>query len=123
MEITSAEAAYLTLRDLTTSEVEEFWALALGPTKSLLRSKMIFRGTVDACMVHPRDVFRFACLENASSLIVAHNHPSGDLRPSNQDLVFTHQLIRAARVLEIPIDDHLIVTRKGYVSFALHGWR
>jgi DNA repair protein RadC len=122
MEIITAEFAYITLKDLRSIEVEEFWALALGPTKSLLRSKMIFRGTVDACLVHPRDIFRFACLENASSLVVAHNHPSGDTRPSEQDLVFTHQLIEASRILEIPVIDHLIITHSGFSSFAREGW-
>jgi DNA repair protein RadC len=122
MEIIAAELAYLTLKDLMTSEVEEFWALALGPTKTVLRNKMIFRGTVDACLVHPRDIFRFACLENASSLIVAHNHPSGDSRPSEQDLVFTNQLLEAACIIEIPILDHLIITRTGFSSFAREGW-
>lgn len=121
-DITTAEAAYLTLKDLMTADVEEFWALALGPAKSLLQSRMIFRGTVDACLVHPRDIFRFACRANASSLIVAHNHPSGDLRPSTQDLAFTRQLVHASSILEIPLLDHLIVTSDGYASFASKGW-
>lgn len=122
MVVTTAEIAFLTLNDLASSEVEEFWALALGPGKSLLRSKMIFRGTVDACLVHPRDVFRFACCENASSLIIAHNHPSGDLRPSRQDLAFTRQLLVASRILEIPLLDHLIVGKNSFSSFARRGW-
>lgn len=123
MEITTAEAAFLTLKDLMTSDVEEFWALALGPSKKLLVSKMIFRGTVDACPAHPRDIFRFACMTNASGLIIAHNHPSGDLHPSEQDLNLTHQLIEGGRILEIPIIDHLIVTRKNFSSFARNRWR
>lgn len=122
MEIRTAESAFTVLKELSASEVEEFWVLALGPSKSLLQGKMIFRGTVDACLVHPRDVFRFACLSNASSLIVAHNHPSGDLRPSEQDLHFTRQLLRGGRIFEIPIVDHLIVSGGGFSSFAREGW-
>ena len=99
-----------------------FWALALGPKKTLLASRMIFRGTVDSCLVHPRDIFRFACLQNASSLLVAHNHPSGDLSPSPEDLRFTRQLLRAAEVMEIPVVDHLIVTRETYASLRTDGW-
>ena len=121
-EITTAEMAYLTLKSLMVNEVEEFWALGLGPKKTLLGSRMIFRGTVDACLVHPRDIFRFACLQNASSLIVAHNHPSGDNRPSEQDLLFTRQLIRGSRFLQIPVLDHLIITQSGFSSFAREGW-
>lgn len=122
MEITTAAFAHLTLKELMTAEVEEFWTLALSPTKAVLQSKMIFRGTVDACLVHPRDIFRFACTANASSILVAHNHPSGDTRPSERDIVFTQQLIRASRILEIPVIDHLIVCRGGFSSFAAEGW-
>ncbi len=122
MEITTAEAGYLTLKDHMTAEVEEFWTLALSPTKRVLQRKMIFRGTVDACLVHPRDIFRFACMANASALLVAHNHPSGDPKASPQDILITRRLIRAAQVMEIPVIDHLIVTKNGFSSFARERW-
>lgn len=122
MQILTAEHALEALKYLIDSDVEEFWALALGPSKTLLQSKMIFRGTVDSCLVHPRDIFRFACLMNASSLIVAHNHPSGDTRPSAQDILFTKQLIRASKLLEIPILDHIIVSSHGFSSMARERW-
>ncbi len=122
MDITSAELAYHYLKERVAPDVEEFWALALGPKKTLLQSRMLFRGTVDACLVHPRDVFRFACSENASALLISHNHPSGDLYPSEQDLQITEQLINAGRILEIPILDHIILTVKGYSSFAEKRW-
>ena len=122
MEIITVELAITALKDLARAEVEEFWALALGPKKTLLRARMIFRGTIDSCLVHPRDIFRFACIENASSLIVAHNHPSGDTLPSEQDIYFTRQLLRASRVVEIPLLDHLILTERSYSSFAREGW-
>ena len=120
--ITTAESAYEVVRGRIGIDAEEFWCLALGPSKILLQSKMIFRGTVDACLVHPRDIFRFACIANASSLIVVHNHPSGDLTPSDQDLDFTRQLVRAARLLEIPVLDHLIVSDERFASLARGGW-
>ena len=122
MEITSAEQAYLTLNGLAGADTEEFWVLALGPKKNLLKTKMLFRGTVDSCLVHPRDIFRFACIENASSLLVAHNHPSGDPLPSLEDLRFTRQLVKAAAMMEIPIVDHLIITRTGFASLKADGW-
>jgi DNA repair protein RadC len=121
-EITSAEKAFKSLGEAASADSEEFWILALGPKKTLLKKKMLFRGTIDSCLVHPRDVFRFACLENASSLLVAHNHPSGDLLPSLEDLRFTRQLVRAASIMEIPIIDHLIITRSGYSSLKSDGW-
>ena len=120
--ITTAFAAFQAIECRIRPDVEEFWALALGPTKTLLRSEMLFRGTVDSCLVHPRDVFRFACRHNASSLIVAHNHPSGDSEPSEQDLLITRKLIRASKLFEIPLLDHLIITHGSFSSFAVKGW-
>lgn len=122
MELTTAERAYRFLRPLIQTDVEEFWALALGPKKNLLRGRMLFRGTVDSCLVHPRDVFRFACMENASALIIAHNHPSRDLLPSHEDIRLTEQLIAAAGLFEVPIVDHLILTEEGFSSFARNRW-
>lgn len=122
MEITSAERAYRIFRPLLQSEVEEFWALALGPKKQLLKAKMLFRGTVDSCQVHPRDVFRFACLANASSVLIAHNHPSHDPLPSPDDIRLTEQLVQAGVLLEIPVIDHLILTVSGFSSFARNRW-
>jgi DNA repair protein RadC len=61
-EICSAAQAFEALQDLSTSSVEEFWAIALNPAKRIIACEMLFRGTVDHCLVHPRDVFRFACL-------------------------------------------------------------
>lgn len=122
MKILTPEIAQHFLSELRVSSVEEFWALALSPNKSVIESKMIFRGTVDACLVHPRDIFRFACVSNASSIIVAHNHPSGDAKPSTEDILVTRQLVRAARLLEIPLLDHLILTKTDCSSMAREGW-
>lgn len=121
-DITTAERAFFAIKDLIGRDVEEFWALALGPKKNLIASRMIFRGTVDSCVVHPREIFRFAYQTNASSLLVAHNHPSGDLIPSMEDLRFTRQLVNAAALMEIPIVDHLILTETGYASLRAEGW-
>lgn len=118
MQITSSLQAYSLLKKYMIQDVEELWCLALGPSLKLLSIKMIFRGTVDSCTVHPRDIFRFACLKNASQLIIAHNHPSGDCSPSVQDLQFTHRIVFVGREIEIPIIDHLIITRKSYRSLA-----
>lgn len=122
MELTSAERVYRFLKPLIKTDIEEFWALALGPKKELLRGEMLFRGTVDSCQVHPRDLFRFACRENASALIIAHNHPSRDLLASPEDLRLTEQLIQAGLIFEIPVIDHLIITVDGFSSFARQRW-
>lgn len=95
--------------------------MALNSEKEPVAVRCLFRGTVDQCLFHPRDVFRFACLSNASSLIVAHNHPSGNARPSQADVKITRRLIRAAAILEVPIDDHLILAGGKYFSFLEDG--
>lgn len=97
---------------------EELWVLALSASKHLVGFEMIFRGTVDSCLVHPRDIIRFLCETNAASYIVAHNHPSGDAEPSDHDWIFTHRLIGCGELIEIPLLDHVIVTLKGHSSLA-----
>jgi DNA repair protein RadC len=118
LEVITAQQAHCHLRSLMSPDVEEFWVLALGPSKQLLCSKMLFRGTVDSCTVHPRDIFRFACLQNASSVIIAHNHPSNDPEPSDSDLQLTEDLVALGRLIQIPVLDHLIISDTRFVSLA-----
>jgi DNA repair protein RadC len=103
------------------NEVEEFWAAALNADKVVTAAQCLFRGTVDGCLVHPRDVFRFACRHNAVSIIVAHNHPSGSVAPSVEDCRLTQQLLCASRLLRIPMDDHLIISGRKHFSFLQNG--
>ena len=122
MHIVSSQKAYQVLKEKMNSEVEEFWAIALASNKAIIAIKCLFRGTVDACLVHPRDIFRFACLSNASSLIIAHNHPTEDLTPSEADLRMTKKLVAASRLMQIPIVDHLILGGSAYKSFLDEKW-
>ena len=122
MHITESSQAYQQLKRTFSQDVEEFWSMALSSNKKPLAIRCLFRGTVDQCMVHPRDIFRFSLLNNASSLLLAHNHPSGDLMPSEKDIEFTQQIIRVSHLIEIPIIDHLILAEGGYWSFADNGW-
>lgn len=122
MEVTNSKSAHLILRPfLAGQEVEEFWVMALASNKKVIRVEMIFRGTVDSCPVHPRDVFRFALKMNASAILVAHNHPSDDCRPSDQDLKLTRELHEAGDLLQIPVVDHMIVSKSGFFSMADRG--
>jgi DNA repair protein RadC len=115
-------AEYLRTR-IICHDVEEFWGLALNPACDLLAAKMLFRGTVDACFIHPRDVFRFALQTNASSLVVAHNHPSGACEPSRADVEMSRKLRLAGDLLQIPLVDHVIVVQDMHFSFADRFWR
>lgn len=80
-------------------------------------------GTVSASLIHPREVFREACLRSAAGVILAHNHPSGDPTPSADDRAVTKRIRQAGEILEIELVDHLVVSRNGYVSLReVMGW-
>lgn len=95
---------------------EEVHIVALDSLRNPMSQKLLFRGTVDFCLFHPRDVFRFAIEANASSFILAHNHPSGDPTPSYPDILVTRKLQKAAQLLQIEFIDHIILTQNNYVS-------
>ena len=109
--------AYAYLVDRIKDDIEEFWVIALDANKDIIDSQCLFRGTVDQCLFHPRDVFRFACLKNASAILVAHNHPSGNTQPSPHDIQITEQLVMVSRLMQIAIIDHLIIGADSYYSF------
>ena len=101
--------------------VEEFHVAILDSQHRLERDVTVTRGLLNSSLVHPREVFREAIAENAAAIILVHNHPSGDPTPSPDDRVTTEQLVAAGRVLDIPVQDHVIVGRGRYVSFAEAG--
>ena len=82
-----------------------------------IKRELVSVGTLDTSLVHPREVFEPAIQHIASHIILAHNHPSGGLEPSEQDLVVTRRLAEAGRILGIEILDHVIVTTDGFCSF------
>jgi DNA repair protein RadC len=112
------EQVRLRMRDLSH---EEFHVLLLNTQNMILRHLQVTRGTLDASLVHPREVFRAAITEAAASLIVIHNHPSGDPTPSAEDRAVTRQLVEAGRLVGIEVLDHVVVGEGRYVSFAEAG--
>ena len=78
-------------------------------------------GTMDTVLVHPREVFRLALITSAASVVLMHNHPSGDPTPSSADVDMTRQVVEAARPLRIAVHDHLVVGRDGVASFKALG--
>ena len=112
------ERMRLTLRDLSH---EEFHVLLLNTQNEVLRDLQVTRGTLDASLVHPREVFRPAIAEAAASVILVHNHPSGDPTPSAEDRSVTRQLRSAGELVGIEVLDHVIVGEGRYVSFAEAG--
>lgn len=101
--------------------VEEFHVAVLDAQHRLERDITITRGILNSSLVHPREVFREAIAERAAALILVHNHPSGDPTPSPDDRAVTQQLVAAGRLLDIPVEDHVIVGRGRYTSFAEAG--
>lgn len=109
-------------------EVEKFWTLCLNTRRRLIRCVEVTSGTATASLAHPREVFREAIRLSASSVAIAHNHPSGDPEPSAADIGITRQLKEAARITGIELVDHIIVGRsendptgRGFFSFRLAG--
>jgi DNA repair protein RadC len=99
-------------------EAVEVCVLLLVSTKlELIAVHEVGRGTLDACLVHPRDVFKAALLANAASVIVGHNHPSGDPTPSRDDFALCARLRDAGELVGVPLADFIIVGRGSYYSF------
>jgi len=100
---------------------EVFVALLLSTRNRVLRTETVSEGSLNASIVHPREVFRPAILSAAASIIVAHNHPSGDPSPSDDDLAITRRLVEAGETLGIAVLDHVIVSGERFYSFKEEG--
>jgi len=100
---------------------EVFRVALLDAQNGLLRDRVVSEGTLSASLVHPREVFKPALLEPAASVILLHNHPSGDPTPSREDIRLTRQLVECARLLDLRVHDHLVIGRGRYVSLAERG--
>lgn len=100
---------------------EVFKVLLLNRANRFIKEVFISEGTLDASVVHPRDVFREALLEPAAAIILIHNHPSGNPNPSDEDLRITKQLVEAGQLLGIKVYDHIILAGESYRSLADEG--
>lgn len=99
---------------------EHFLSVSLNGANEVMSVRVVSMGLVNKAPVHPREVFADIIAERASAVIVAHNHPSGDLTPSAEDMKITKQLKEAAAILGLSVLDHIIFSTKGYYSFAEH---
>lgn len=100
---------------------EEFHLLLLNRTNAVIRKEFVSRGGISGTVVDPKIIFKIALEHKASSIILCHNHPSGNLKPSHEDIALTKKIKEAGSFLEIPILDHVIFSDKGYFSFADEG--
>jgi DNA repair protein RadC len=104
--------ADLLREDSRALEVERFIVMLLNTRRRLIRMETISQGTLDTILVHPREVFKQAIAANASAIVLAHNHPSGDPTPSEADIKVTRDLIRAGQLLKIDVLDHVIIGKR-----------
>ena len=119
-QIRRAEDIYEELAAYRTKKQEHFLSMTLDGASHIIQTRVVFIGTLNQSLVHPREVFADAIGDRAASVIVAHNHPSGQLRPSDADKRVTQRLVEVSRLVGIELLDHLIISREGYFSFRDH---
>ncbi|MEG0267141.1 MAG: DNA repair protein RadC, partial [Bacilli bacterium] len=100
---------------------EHFYCIYLDNAKKIVKEKLLFIGTIDYSMVTPREVFKEAYLCDATGIICIHNHPSGNVLPSKEDINLTNKLIELGNLFNISIVDHIIISKTGYYSLYENG--
>ncbi len=111
----------LLLADIADAKQEHFIVLTLDSGGRLISKKIVFIGTLTATLVHPREIFARAVADYAATIIVSHNHPSGDPAPSKADISTTQQLVAAGQILGVELADHIIVAGGEHFSFRANG--
>ncbi len=117
----SVKATVAQLVDLRGKQKEYFMVLYLNARKQLIHKETISIGTLTETLVHPREVFEPAIRNLASSIMLAHNHPSKNTEVSDEDIKLTEKLIQSGTILDIEVLDHIIITDDGYISFKEKG--
>jgi DNA repair protein RadC len=112
---TPADVAAL-CADLRQSAQEAFIVIDLNAKNNVIDKRLVTLGLLDASLVHPREVFRGAIVNNAAAVVVVHNHPSGDPTPSAEDVRITRQLVDAGRILSVRVLDHVVIGRADATS-------
>ncbi|NWO13689.1 MAG: DNA repair protein RadC [Virgibacillus sp.] len=110
------------MEDMRVLNQEHFVALFLNTKNQVIHRQTIFIGSLNASIVHPREVFREAVKRSAASIIVAHNHPSGDPTPSREDIHVTRRLVESGKMIGIELMDHLIIGNRKFVSLKEKGY-
>ncbi len=121
VKFSSSDQVFKVLNDLKSLEVETFLCLHLDSKNTIKALHVVSIGSLGSSLVHPREVFRSAILNGAAGVIFAHNHPSGDPAPSDEDLQITKRLCEVGKLIGIRCLDHIIVGQGRYFSFADQG--
>lgn len=118
IKFTNCEIVYKYYKNILEDKKQEyFYCIYLDNSKKIIKDKLLYIGTINYSVVHPREVFKEAYLLSASAIICVHNHPSGNVLPSRPDLELTKNLISAGNLLGIKVLDHIIIGNNNYYSF------
>ena len=117
VKITSAKDILPLVADIVNKQQEYFVCISLNGANEVIEKRIVTIGLVNSSQIHPREVFADVIADRAAAVIFAHNHPSGDPKPSDVDAKTHKQLTEAGKILGLRILDHIIVTKKGYFSF------
>ena len=120
-KISTAKDVFNELIEYTTKNQEHFILLTLDGAGHLINKRVVFKGTLNQSLVHPREVFADAIVDRSAAIIIAHNHPSGSLEPSVEDIEITKRLSKVADIIGIDLMDHIILSKNGYFSFVKEG--
>lgn len=118
MIVSSPQVVFELLKSRFNIFQEEVWIMSLGGDLRLNHLEMLFRGTLDSTLVHPRDIFRVLLAHQTHSFIVAHNHPSRNLTPSKNDIHLTRQIFELGELMKIPLVDHIIFSDLDFLAFS-----
>jgi len=119
--ITSASDVFAFLQEYSVKDQEHFLLITLDGASKVINKHCVFIGTLNQSLVHPREIFRKAIVDNSAGIIIAHNHPSGTLEASRADIQITQRLKEVAKLVGIELLDHVILSKKGYYSFSDEG--
>ena len=121
VKITETKDVLPLISDISNKQQEYFVCISLNGANELIEKRIVTVGLLDKSQVHPREVFADVITDRAAAVIFVHNHPSGELKPSNSDLEIHEQLTEAAKILGIKVLDHIIVSKREYYSFQESG--
>ena len=119
--VTSAKDVYSLLAEYSTKMQEHFMMITLDGASKVIEKRVIFVGTLNQSLVHPREVFKPAIEDGAAGIVIAHNHPSGTLEASRADIQITQRLKEVSKLVGIELLDHVIISKNGYYSFSDEG--
>ncbi|MCP4665510.1 MAG: DNA repair protein RadC [Deltaproteobacteria bacterium] len=120
--IQKAEDVLPLIAHIADRKQEYFLCISLSGANEVIGNRVVTVGLLNTNQVHPREVFVDAISDRAASIILSHNHPSGILKPSADDIATTKQLVDAGKIIGIPVLDHILVTKKGHLSFKESGF-